>query len=284
MAVRLPEKGVPKEPLAHLAKFLLCKRWHRQPGHSQISSVRSTWQSNIESFCSRREQFSVARSQTQTRSLMRPSQSNERSQRARRHVPASRVVSLLDSAARPTRESGRQSEQYNSVAAGLTRVTVSSSENQDSPETSDIASDEDLSAASSDEADASTMSSLLDEEEQEITPLQPPQSRINLSSTVETHVAETAGSRPQRRPLIEPCCVCMETLESEQDAVWCRAQCGQNIHRSCFEEWRDQRLGTYDNHPDRRNEVLDVRVHKRLRMKSVRCVFCRSAWKWEWED
>ena len=39
LAVRRPEKGISKEALEDLAYVLLCKRWHRQPGHSQISSV-----------------------------------------------------------------------------------------------------------------------------------------------------------------------------------------------------------------------------------------------------
>ena len=215
---------------------------------------------------------------------MRPSQGNERSQIARRHVPVSRYVPLLQTAVRSTIQSGRQSEQYNPAGAGLTRVTTSSSEDQYSHEGFDISSDEDVSAASSDEADASTTSNLLDEEEQEIATLQPLQSSINLSSTLDTHAAVTARLRPERKPLVDTCCVCMETLQSETDAVWCRAQCGQNIHRSCFNDWRRQCFATYDNHPDRRNTVLDLHVHELSRPKSITCVFCRTAWKWEWED
>ena len=284
LAVRRPKKGISKEALEDLAYVLLCKRWHRQPGHSQISSVKRTWKSKIDLFRSHCEQVGVERSQTQTRSSMRPSQSSERSQLVSRDVPVSRFVSLLETAERPVTESGRQSERNTPAGSGPTRVIVSSSEDQDTSGGSDISSDEDFSAASSDEDDTSTNSSLLDEEEQELPSLQPARSSTNPPAALGTDVAETTGPRPQRKPLLEPCCVCMETLDSETDAVWCRAQCGQNIHRGCFNDWRRQCFATYDNHPDHRNTVLDLHVHELSRLKSITCVFCRTAWKWEWED
>ena len=284
LAVRRPKKGIPNEKLADLAYVLLCKRWHRQPGHSQISSVTRTWKSKIDTFYSRCEQVDVRRLGTQTTTFTRLSPSDVRSQRVPIHAPALSSVSPPQATARPTTRSGRHSEHDTPTASGLTRRTVFLNEDQDSSGSSDVSSDEDLSAASSDDTDASPNASLLEEEEPELTALQPLRSTTNPSTAPDNDVAETEGSRPTRKPLTEPCCVCMETLDSDTDAVWCRAQCGQNIHRGCFNEWRNQCYQTYDNYPDRRNTVLDIHVHELPRLRSVTCVFCRTSWKWEWED
>jgi hypothetical protein len=48
----------------------------------------------------------------------------------------------------------------------------------------------------------------------------------------------TRSSRPVRKPITDPCPICFEPFCCPDDAVWCRAQCGQNVHRTCFERWR----------------------------------------------
>jgi len=42
-----------------------------------------------------------------------------------------------------------------------------------------------------------------------------------------------------RRSLDEDCAACTESLADSrlEDVVWCKTQCGHNVHRSCFEEW-----------------------------------------------
>ena len=49
----------------------------------------------------------------------------------------------------------------------------------------------------------------------------------------------------------------MEFDESDKfdDILWCKAACGNNIHRHCFEQWAKSKAG------------------------QVKCVYCRTPWK-----
>ncbi|RFU28469.1 hypothetical protein B7463_g7858, partial [Scytalidium lignicola] len=76
---------------------------------------------------------------------------------------------------------------------------------------------------------------------------------------------------PVRRPL-DTCPCCRDQIESEDDAVWCRAQCGGNIHRVCFQEWRNSCL-----------DEVERWVSEEERLRYITCVFCRRRWLNEWE-
>ncbi|KUJ06780.1 uncharacterized protein LY89DRAFT_768665 [Mollisia scopiformis] len=41
----------------------------------------------------------------------------------------------------------------------------------------------------------------------------------------------------RRQPLDEDCYICHESIDTPEDATWCRGQCGKNVHRECFEGW-----------------------------------------------
>jgi len=72
---------------------------------------------------------------------------------------------------------------------------------------------------------------------------------------VESLTTDTGGSR---KPIEGDCPVCVmefEDSEKAEDILWCKAACGQNIHRHCFEQWAKSKPGT------------------------VKCVYCRTAWK-----
>lgn len=47
----------------------------------------------------------------------------------------------------------------------------------------------------------------------------------------------------------------MTEFESTDDVIWCRAACGNNIHKQCFEQWAKSKLG------------------------QVKCVYCRTPWQ-----
>ena len=55
----------------------------------------------------------------------------------------------------------------------------------------------------------------------------------------------------------DDCAICYETLDDHTSLVWCRAQCGQNLHAACFAQWRGTKLKQGD---------------------AVDCPHCRSAW------
>ncbi|KAF6822942.1 SWIM zinc finger protein [Colletotrichum plurivorum] len=63
-----------------------------------------------------------------------------------------------------------------------------------------------------------------------------------------------------RKPIEDDCpiCFCELEAESKESVVWCRAACGQNIHKECFETWA---------------------VTKRNGDSDVTCPFCRSVWQ-----
>ena len=60
-----------------------------------------------------------------------------------------------------------------------------------------------------------------------------------------------------RKPIEGNCPVCVMEFDSSgtEEIVWCKAACGNNIHRQCFEQWAKSKPG------------------------QVKCVYCRTAWK-----
>lgn len=66
----------------------------------------------------------------------------------------------------------------------------------------------------------------------------------------------------KRKPTDGECPICYMDLDPENNPlVWCKAQCGHNLHRSCFEQWAASQSG-----------------------KEVRCVYCRTAWEYDAGD
>ena len=60
-----------------------------------------------------------------------------------------------------------------------------------------------------------------------------------------------------QKPVEGDCPICFMAFESDsEEIVWCKAACGNNIHRECFERWAQSQHG-----------------------KEVRCVYCRTRWE-----
>ncbi|KAL2758396.1 hypothetical protein ACRALDRAFT_1075012 [Sodiomyces alcalophilus JCM 7366] len=68
-------------------------------------------------------------------------------------------------------------------------------------------------------------------------------------------LAKDADQR--RKPVEGDCPICFTELnaKSSESIVWCRAACGQNMHRSCFKMWA------------------------KVKRQAVNCPFCRSPWQ-----
>ncbi|KAK4496494.1 hypothetical protein PRZ48_012474 [Zasmidium cellare] len=58
-----------------------------------------------------------------------------------------------------------------------------------------------------------------------------------------------------RKEVSGECPICFMDFEDGEAVVWCRAACGNNIHRDCFKKWAD------------------------MRANKVSCPFCRSEWQ-----
>jgi len=65
-----------------------------------------------------------------------------------------------------------------------------------------------------------------------------------------------------RKPTDGECPICYMDLDPENNKlVWCKSQCGHNLHKSCFDQWAASQRG-----------------------QEVRCVYCRSPWQAESGD
>lgn len=76
--------------------------------------------------------------------------------------------------------------------------------------------------------------------------------------------AATGGEDDKKRkPIEEDCHICFCDMEANKPAevVWCRAACGQNIHKECFEMWASTKRKQDDG------------------AKEVTCPYCRSIWE-----
>jgi hypothetical protein len=61
----------------------------------------------------------------------------------------------------------------------------------------------------------------------------------------------------KRKPTNGECPICyMDLASNENELVWCKAQCGHNLHKSCFDQWAKSQRG-----------------------QDVRCVYCRTPWQ-----
>lgn len=65
-----------------------------------------------------------------------------------------------------------------------------------------------------------------------------------------------------RKPTDGECPICyMDLNPNRNKLVWCKSQCGHNLHKSCFDQWAASQRG-----------------------QEVRCVYCRSPWQAESGD
>lgn len=77
--------------------------------------------------------------------------------------------------------------------------------------------------------------------------------------------AEESAKDGNRKPLegeCPICCVDFEPQNSKEVVVYCKASCGNNIHKECFEQWAATRKGNGD----------------------VTCPFCRTPWQGDEES
>ncbi|KAK2861145.1 hypothetical protein FQN49_004499 [Arthroderma sp. PD_2] len=72
-----------------------------------------------------------------------------------------------------------------------------------------------------------------------------------------TEAASTSNAKGNRKEIDGDCPICFMPFEAENESiVWCKAACGNNIHKACFEQWVSSQRG-----------------------KEVRCVYCRTPWQ-----
>ncbi|KAL9078066.1 MAG: hypothetical protein Q9157_003005 [Trypethelium eluteriae] len=76
----------------------------------------------------------------------------------------------------------------------------------------------------------------------------------------------SSSSSSNRKPIEDDCPICCCPFDTESDnaddIVWCKASCGNNIHKTCFEQWAaTKKVANYGS------------------AAPVTCPFCRSRWQ-----
>jgi hypothetical protein len=49
--------------------------------------------------------------------------------------------------------------------------------------------------------------------------------------------ATSLNNDGNRKPVEGDCPICFMEFESKEEIVWCKAACGNNIHKKCFDQW-----------------------------------------------
>ena len=96
---------------------------------------------------------------------------------------------------------------------------------------------------------------LLSHEVEEILSSSPPIPKANKAGKEEDHDG-------RRKPIEGECPICyMDFDPDNNELVWCKAACGNNMHKDCFQQWATSQRG-----------------------QEVKCVYCRTPWQIDTEN
>ncbi|KAK4549665.1 hypothetical protein LTR36_004966 [Oleoguttula mirabilis] len=70
-----------------------------------------------------------------------------------------------------------------------------------------------------------------------------------------SQVADDEPKDGNRKPVEDDCPICCMEFEADEEVVWCRAACGNNVHKDCFDQWAN------------------------TKRSNVTCPFCRTPWQ-----
>lgn len=70
-----------------------------------------------------------------------------------------------------------------------------------------------------------------------------------------TETVEEDEKDGNRKEIAGECPICFMDFEENEQVVWCKAACGNNIHKGCFDRWADMKI-------------------------QVSCPFCRAEWQY----
>ena len=74
---------------------------------------------------------------------------------------------------------------------------------------------------------------------------------------IPTEIENATDGDGKRKPVEGECPICYMDLDDEHnDVIWCKAACGNNMHRTCMDQWVASQRGA-----------------------TVRCVYCRTPWE-----
>lgn len=63
-------------------------------------------------------------------------------------------------------------------------------------------------------------------------------------TVVSSETSASSDAPSNRKEVSGDCPICFTEFEPEmEDIVWCRAACGNNLHKDCFEQWAKSQAG-----------------------------------------
>lgn len=92
-----------------------------------------------------------------------------------------------------------------------------------------------------------------------------PPSLEQLKAGQESGDREKTEMDKKRKPVEGDCPICFEEMKTDSNSeplTWCKAACGQNIHRNCFTKWANTKRGSSDGNKPQ-----------------ATCPYCRSKWE-----
>lgn len=79
------------------------------------------------------------------------------------------------------------------------------------------------------------------------------------SPPIPTEKSSSSDRGGRRAPVEGDCPICyMDLDETVNEIVWCKRACGNNVHKSCFQQWAMSQQGS-----------------------NITCVYCRTPWEME---
>jgi hypothetical protein len=279
MASFPPKSRYVRDKLSALAFLTLCPRWHRKSGHCQVAQMERKWQIMIDNYCAAilvttPTRVSQRYPQTPSRSASSISTNSSENIRTRRSRSPSPETVTEYPIARPV---PRRPIVYSTPPASYLPTPPTTPTRQRSAPA--VVASPTASSPTATATAAATVTATATATAPAIVPPQP-------STPVSLTPPPTPCSRPHRsvvrKPIDEPCGICLEPMCCPDEVVWCRAQCGKNLHRECFGNWRRQCFQNADRR--RMDDEDDEEQRQENRLAAVTCGFCRATWKWEWQD
>lgn len=276
--------------LPDLAYLMLCPRWHRKPGYSQETKMVQKWQTMIEDYC-------ASTTRTRTTRTSGPSSRITRSSSDHAHTmstslpspPTLNEHSELSVPRRSTNSPSRRTGLSTPPASPRRSPVPSISTEPDIPTSNpslDLATppttparQNNTSTVPSPRANAQSSRS---RRQNSATSAESPESTTPTPSVPVPSPCPSSKHSARRKPITENCGICYESICCPEDAVWCRAQCGQNVHRTCFGKWRKHCLIRAANRGPTAGDDQGLEPERMLEV--VKCTYCRAKWRWEWED
>ena len=274
--------------LSDLASLIQCGRWHKKPGYSQVRDLVRDWQAIVEDAfapINRIRTIAATSNSSSTRSPSSILAENSSISALRNNSTASvqpRIGRLT-----PTTSQSRSPTL--SISTAFNIPSSNSAPDLPSPPATPTQASRNTRTSPAPFSTTSESSQASLDHGQHTSDVAQTESSAQAPLTPPPSPCPDSKHATKRKPITESCGICYDPICCLEDTVWCRGQCGQNIHRACFGIWRkhclklavERRMNVDDVESD---DEADEAEELDSLSKAVTCPFCRCRWKAEFED